>query len=255
MTTLQRVAPTVRRLVVVCAAVLLVFSLAATQLVAARSTRCADAARPAGAPCAGASVDAGGVARVRATLSPLLHMDDVPHAALTLFAVATLDGWPAVARPFAEAEPALLLLITAWVAVAALLLRNLVTAAVVDGYVRVSLALEGRQMGEPPKRATAPALVVAHVKDASATHGAKEAPPRLEHALTEDVAVKPPSALRAAALVLVARRWFEPAVGAAVGLNALLVALKYAGQPPALDALQVRRCTLVAAPCGARRVR
>jgi hypothetical protein len=118
-------------------------------LLAGAGARCADPAVPASQPraCAGAFVDASGVARPRVRLAPLLRFDDVPGAALTLFAIGTLDDWPALVRPFAEDGASLLLLI-AWLVLAALLWRNLVTAALVDSYLRVSLALEGRQIGD-----------------------------------------------------------------------------------------------------------
>jgi hypothetical protein len=140
LTSLERAVPSLRRLAMLAAAVLLVFSITTAQLLSGRGARCADASLPAdGQGCTGVFVDTTGLALLRAPLTPVLHFEDVPSAALTLFALATLDDWPSLVRPFAEADAAILLLFGVWLALAALLWRNLVTAAVVDSYLRVSL--------------------------------------------------------------------------------------------------------------------
>jgi hypothetical protein len=142
LTTMERVAPTLRRLALLGVAGLLIFSVTAAQLLSMAAARCTDASVQQQAlqqECAGMFVDTAGVARLRAPLTPLLHFDDVPNAALSLFAIATLDDWPALVRPFSEADAAMLLLFATWIVLAALLWRNLVTAAIVDGYMRVSL--------------------------------------------------------------------------------------------------------------------
>jgi hypothetical protein len=141
LTTLERIAPTLRRLALLGAAGLLVFSITAAQLLSLAAARCTDVTVQLQGlqQCAGVFVDTAGVARLRAPLTPLLHFDDVRNAALSLFAIATLDEWPSVVRPFSEADAAMLLLFATWIVLAALLWRNLVTAAIVDGYMRVSL--------------------------------------------------------------------------------------------------------------------
>ena len=141
LTVLERAAPTLRRLLLLGAAALFLFAVASAQILGGQGTRCADPLSAADAAlCSGRFVDAAhGGARLRAPLTPLLHFEDVPNAALTLFAVLTLDEWPSVARPFVERDFAAALLFVVWIALAVMLWLNLVFGAVVDAYLRVSL--------------------------------------------------------------------------------------------------------------------
>ena len=141
LTVLERTAPTLRRLFLLGAAALFLFAVASAQILGGQGTRCADPLSAADAAlCSGLIVDAAhGGARLRAPLTPLLHFEDVPNAALTLFAVLTLDEWPSVARPFVERDFAAALLFVVWIALAVMLWLNLVFGAVVDAYLRVSL--------------------------------------------------------------------------------------------------------------------
>ncbi len=141
LTVLERAAPTLRRLFLLGAAALFVYSVASTQILGGQATRCADPLSPADAAlCSGLFVDSSlGGARLRTPLTPLLHFEDVANAALSLFAVLTLDEWPAVARPFVERDGAAALLFVIWIALAVMLWLNLVFGAVVDAYLRVSL--------------------------------------------------------------------------------------------------------------------
>lgn len=140
LTVLERAAPTLRRLFLLGAVALFLFAVASAQILGGQGTRCADPLSAADvAMCSGIFVDARGGARRRVPLTPMLHFEDVPNAALSLFAVLTLDEWPSLARPFVERDFAAVLLFVVWIALAVMLWLNLVFGAVVDAYLRVSL--------------------------------------------------------------------------------------------------------------------
>ena len=177
LTVLDRAAPTLRRLFLHGAVAQFLFAVASAQILGGQGTRCADPLSAADAAmCRGLFVDAHGAARLRAPLTPVLHFEDVPNAALSLFAVLTLDEWPSLARPFVEHDFAAALLFVVWIALAVMLWLNLVFGAVVDAYLRVSLV---RMM---PCRVCTPPHLTAHTAPAAAERappGRRNGAPRL----------------------------------------------------------------------------
>ena len=181
LTVLDRAAPTLRRLFLLGAVALFLFAVASAQILGGQGTRCADPLASADvALCSGLFVDAHGGARRRAPLTPVLHFEDVPNAALSLIAVLTLDEWPSVALPFVEHDFAAALLFVVWIALAVMLWLNLVFGAVVDAYLRVSLVRLIRcGMRSSPHLTAHPAPAAAE----RAPPGRRDSAPRLGRSL------------------------------------------------------------------------
>ena len=152
MATLVRSFPHVANVAVFGAFLFVVFGVLGVQLFAGTFWRCTDPSVAGVAECFGAFSDpATGHSEARAWVNAVLNFDHIGNAMLTLFVVSTRDRWFDVAldamdateagrQPAAGSNPAAALFFVAFVILAGMFWVNVLVAAVIDSYRKISAA-------------------------------------------------------------------------------------------------------------------
>ena len=152
MATLVRSFPHVANVAVFGAFLFVVFGVLGVQLFAGTFWRCTDPSVAGVAECHGAFSDpATGHSEARAWVNAVLNFDHIGNAMLTLFVVSTRDRWFDVAldamdateagrQPSAGSNPAAALFFVAFVILAGMFWVNVLVAAVIDSYRKISAA-------------------------------------------------------------------------------------------------------------------
>lgn len=237
---LLRTLPHVGSVLVVCALFLLVFGILGVQLFGGKLHSCSDPAVTRADGCVGewAQSGSGGPLEPRLWANPPFgSFDSLPAAALLLFEMSGLEGWPDVmyagidavgvgVAPAARHNPAAAFYFIGWVAIGAFFVLNLFIGVVVDTFNTFKQRDEGALLMTPEQRQWAKALALVLTS-----------PPLVR-------AERPPPGARAAAYDLVTHARFE------AGVLGLVVLSTFAMAADSYDAPAWLTRTLTAADLG-----
>ena len=228
MATLLQCAPQIGNVMLLGLFEFVIFGILGVQLFGGKFWRCTDGSVGHVDQCSGAFIGADGVSSTRAWVNPVYNFDHVGQAMMSLFVIATMDGWVELAhrgmdarevdfQPEKNYAPANVLFFVAFVLLGSLFWVNILLGVLIDRYRRIAAVVGDMNFVTEGQQRWAEALKMKQ-KQNEVVHGEKAA------------AEEPRFFIRKYLFRFVSHRYFEVYILFCIAANVAIMAAQHEGQ-------------------------